>query len=64
MKELYPGDRGTLVQYVQLALTRAGHPAVIDGIFGEKTCTALQAFLGESIRARLKSRSGDGCCLI
>ena len=46
MKELYPGDRGTLVQYVQLALTRAGHPAVIDGIFGEKTCTALQAFLG------------------
>lgn len=46
MKELYPGDRGTLVQYVQLALTRAGHPAVIDGIFGEKTCTALQAFMG------------------
>lgn len=47
MKELYPGNRGTLVQYVQLALTRAGHPTNIDGIFGENTCTSLQSFLGK-----------------
>ncbi len=47
MKKLYPGDRGTLVQYVQLALTRAGHPAKIDGIFGDNTCASLQAFFGK-----------------
>ncbi len=47
MKELKPGDRGTLVQYVQLALTRAGYPTRIDGIFGEKTCASLEEFLGK-----------------
>ncbi len=46
MKDLYPGDQGTLVQYVQLALTRAGHPVNMDGKFGEQTCAALRAFLG------------------
>lgn len=46
MKELYPGERGVLVQYVQLALVRAGFPVKIDGVFGEGTCAALQAFLG------------------
>lgn len=46
MKELHPGDKGTLVQYVQLALTRAGYPVGIDGSFGEKTCASLQDFLG------------------
>lgn len=47
MKELKPGDRGTLVQYAQLALTRAGYPANTDGIFGEQTCASLEAFLGK-----------------
>ena len=46
MKFLFPGDRGTFVEYLQLALTRAGHPVNIDGIFGDKTCAALSAFLG------------------
>lgn len=46
MKELNLGDKGTLVQYVQLALTRAGHPTKIDGDFGEETCASLQAFFG------------------
>lgn len=44
MKELFPGDRGVLVQYVQLALSRAGFPVAIDGIFGEQTCAFLQQF--------------------
>ena len=47
MKNLYMGDRGTLVKYVQLALRRAGHPLVLDGIFGERTCLALREFLGQ-----------------
>ena len=34
MRELVPGDQGVLVQYVQLALARAGYPVNIDGIFG------------------------------
>lgn len=46
MRELVPGDRGALVQYLQLALTRAGYPVTIDGLFGQQTCTALRAFLG------------------
>ncbi len=28
------GDRGVWVEYLQLALTRAGHPTRIDGILG------------------------------
>lgn len=51
MRELVPGDEGVLVQYMQLALTRAGNPVKIDGIFGERTCASLRAFLG----------SGQGC---
>lgn len=47
LKNLYMGDRGTLVKYVQLALNRAGHPLVIDGIFGARTCEALREFLGQ-----------------
>ncbi|MDE7312301.1 MAG: LysM peptidoglycan-binding domain-containing protein [Eubacterium sp.] len=46
MRELVPGDQGVLVQYVQLALRRAGYPVKIDGIFGEGTCASLRAFLG------------------
>lgn len=47
MKYLYRGDEGTLAEYLQLALTRAGFPAKVDGIMGERTCAALSAFLGE-----------------
>lgn len=46
MKALYPGDEGVLVQYVQLALKRAGYPLETDGIFGGMTCAALRAFSG------------------
>lgn len=46
MKNLYPGDRGTLVYYLQLALNRAGAQLALDGIFGNATCAALQRFLG------------------
>jgi len=44
MKNLYPGDKGTLVQYLQLALNKAGYLNHIDGIFGDETCDALKAF--------------------
>jgi g-D-glutamyl-meso-diaminopimelate peptidase len=47
MQTVKIGERGTLVQYVQLALTRAGFPTEIDGIFGRRTCSALQAFQEE-----------------
>lgn len=33
------------MKYLQLALTRAGYPAEIDGIFGRRTCAALREFL-------------------
>lgn len=46
MRELYPGEKGVLVQYVQLALTRAGYPVQTDGIFGDRTCASLRDFLG------------------
>lgn len=46
MRELVPGDRGVLVQYVQLALSRAGFPAETDGIFGKRTCAYLREFMG------------------
>ena len=45
MKNLYEGDRGIFVQYVQLALNRAGAKLAIDGIFGADTCLALKEFL-------------------
>lgn len=48
MKNLYLGDRGTLVYYLQLALNRAGYPLALDGIFGNVTCNALRKFLGEN----------------
>lgn len=47
MRDLFPGDRNVWVQYMQLALTRAGYPAKIDGDFGEQACAALRGFLGE-----------------
>lgn len=45
MKYLYQGDRGILVEYLQLALIRAGYPIVLDGIMGNQTCNALHLFL-------------------
>lgn len=42
MKELYPGDQGIWVQYLQLALQRAGQQVMLDGIFGSKTCAAVE----------------------
>lgn len=46
MRELYPGDQGILVRYVQLALQRAGYEITIDGDFGPQTCRALESFVG------------------
>ena len=54
MRELVPGDRGVPVQYVQLALARAGYPVKTDGIFGQRTCAALQAFLGADQPCQVK----------
>ena len=48
MKYLRVGDEGTSVEYLQLALSRAGYQLRTDGIFGERTCEALRDFLGES----------------
>ena len=48
MKSIYIGDSGVFVEYLQLALDRAGFPTEIDGHFGGKTCRMLRAFLGES----------------
>ena len=45
MKNLYQGDRGILVSYMQLALKRAGYPLLVDGIFETDTCQALADFL-------------------
>ena len=47
MRNLYQGDRGITVRYLQLALSRAGYPLALDGIFGEGTCAALGRFLGK-----------------
>ena len=45
MRNIYLGDRGVLVQYLQLALTRAGYPVEL----------ALQhPEIGEAFRAYLK----------
>lgn len=44
MRNIYLGDRNVLVQYLQLALTRAGYPVTIDGVFGRNTCMALREF--------------------
>lgn len=49
MRNIYIGDRGTLVQYLQLALNRAGIQVKIDGEFGRETCEGLRSFLGERV---------------
>ena len=54
MKELYPGDQGILVQYLQLALRRAGARLALDGIFGPKTCAAVEQFTGSNGNCAVK----------
>ncbi len=46
MRNIYYGDRGTKVAYLQLALNRAGQTLAVDGIFGDRTCRALRDILG------------------
>lgn len=50
MKKIYIGDTGTAVQYVQLALSRAGFSVDINGQFNNRTCLALKEFLGSGYR--------------
>lgn len=47
MRNIYIGDRGAAVEYLQLALNRAGYLDGIDGKFGRQTCSALRSFLGD-----------------
>ncbi len=49
MKTLYPGEEGTWVKYLQLALRRAGQKIALDGIFGLNTCEALKQVTGSSV---------------
>lgn len=49
MRNIYIGDRGVIVQYLQLALNRAGFPIAITGHFERETCTALREFLRDSV---------------
>lgn len=47
MRTLYYGDRGIRVAYLQTALSKAGFPLNLDGIFGSRTCAALKQYMGE-----------------
>lgn len=49
MRNIYIGDVGVAVQYLQLALSRAGYPLTINGQFDRTTCQALRAFLGDGV---------------
>lgn len=49
MRNIYIGDAGTTVQYMQLALKRAGYDVAINGEFTRDTCKALGEFLGEGV---------------
>lgn len=46
MKNIYIGDAGVAVQYMQLALERAGFPVEVNGVFDRTVCQALERFLG------------------
>lgn len=48
MKNIYIGDTGVWVKYMQLALKRAGFDVALSGEFTRNTCKALGGFLGES----------------
>ena len=62
MKELYPGDQGIWVQYLQLALQRAGQQVMLDGIFGPKTCAAVEKVMGSSGKCAVKEEIGRASC--
>lgn len=47
MRNIYVGDVGVAVEYLQLALRRAGFLIEIDGRFDRETCNALKEFMGE-----------------
>lgn len=49
MRNIYVGDVGVAVEYLQLALRRAGYPVMVDGQFGRETCNALKQFMGEGV---------------
>ena len=49
MRNIYIGDRGVWVQYLQLALKRAGFPIAITGHFERETCKVLREFLKDSV---------------
>lgn len=49
MRNIYIGDVGVLVQYMQLALNRAGFTVAINGEFTRETCRVLGEFLGEGV---------------
>jgi g-D-glutamyl-meso-diaminopimelate peptidase len=49
MKNIYIGDRGVIVSYMQLALFRAGYLTNINGEFDSNTCQALRQFLGSQV---------------
>jgi g-D-glutamyl-meso-diaminopimelate peptidase len=49
MKNVYIGDRGVIVSYVQLALNRAGFMTNINGEFDSNTCQALRQFLENQV---------------
>lgn len=46
MRNIYIGDTGVAVQYLQLALDRAGFPVGINGQFDQNTSRELRRFLG------------------
>ena len=47
MRNIYIGDTGVFVQYMQLALNRAGYPVSINGQFDRNTCSVLGNFFGK-----------------
>ncbi len=51
MRNIYVGDVGVAVQYLQLALKRAGYLKEISGQFNRETCNALKAFMGRALAA-------------
>ena len=55
MQNIYIGDRGVMVEYLQLALNRAGYDTPIDGIFAMDTCRQLKRFLHDN------EKEGAGC---
>lgn len=49
MRNIYIGDVGVPVQYMQLALKRAGFEITVDGEFTRDTCRVLGEFLGGGV---------------